>query len=163
MNQYSEYTRETGPDNSQQQRETFLPWQSWTMVLFNHRCNVSLFTRWRLPREVPQQVQKRNTEAVRQGQEDRDRGWGGTMAVKWERHSVYFRLMRQCLKTREATEGKTASSCDLMRFPEHIPLHCHYPGSRCLDSLPCTLPSHRLHPCLQGHNWLARQEHISAQ
>lgn len=33
MNQYSKDTKEAGPDNSPQQREMLLPWQTWTKVI----------------------------------------------------------------------------------------------------------------------------------
>lgn len=66
MNQYSKDTREA------EQRETSLHWPRWTKVFFNHRHNTSLFTRWRLPR----QVEKWKTVAVGERQEAKDRMLG---------------------------------------------------------------------------------------
>lgn len=76
------------------------------------------------------------------------------------RKTLYLGLMRQCGKAGEETEGKTASSCDLLLFPVHNLLHCHYRGSSCLDSLTCTLPSCWHQPNLLLHrviiDWLGK-------
>lgn len=140
MNQYSKDKGEAGGDTRQKKRQRcFFPGeaeQRFYVITEVMRVHLKVVTSSGGSVTCPQIkgiVSQEGTGRVRSRLE-----WL-VVLHKSEKDSVYLELMRQCGKTGEATDGKTVSSCDLLRFPEHIPLHCYYPGSRCLDSLPCTL------------------------
>lgn len=166
MNQYSKDTGEAGADTSQQRREMFPSWQSWTKIFFNHRRNASLFTRWWLPQEVLRWVEKWKTWTVREGQGERDRGWSGWYyCAKVRKTQCVFGINEAVQQDGEGNrrqDGVELWSSALSRaYPITLPL----PWVK-MPSFSTLHPSLTASPqptATQGHNWLVGQEHISSQ